>query len=120
MTRQSLLCCALLVGLFGCSAEAGWEEQEPGQVQEAIQPEHPPLSCTITGDFSSKCRGRGGYSTCEDTTAMCCKTTRDENGNPSTFCSSNPDEVRVAPPPTTPPITAPILAPIIANVAKAN
>lgn len=74
----------------------------------------PTSSCTISGEFNTKCRGRGGYSKCDDTTAMCCKTTRDENGNPSTFCSSNPDEVRIAPPVSTV-IKAPI-GPIIGTV----
>lgn len=28
---------------------------------------------------------------------MCCKTTKDDNGNDSTFCSAKPDEVRTVP-----------------------
>lgn len=101
------LSCVLLVSLFGCADADQTEPAEAlGEHGAALKPRYPPLSCTITGDFASACRGRGGYSTCDDTTAMCCKTTKDENGNDSTFCSSNPDEVTAPPPP------APTIVPI--------
>lgn len=103
----AILSFVLLGSSLGC---ADADQSEPAESLEqhsaALKPKYPPLSCTITGDFASRCRGRGGYSTCDDTTAMCCKTSKDENGNDSTFCSSNPDEV-TAPPPSPTPTTAP-------------
>jgi hypothetical protein len=108
MWRKSLLWCVLVVSSLGCSAESGPESEELGQGNAAIEVERGPTpTCTVTGEFRRSCRDHGGASTCDDTTAMCCKTTRDENGNPSTFCSSNPDEVRPGlpnPSPTVAPI----------------
>ncbi len=103
MLRKSLLWCAVVVTLFGCGAEGGSDTEPLERERLAHQRRQNPMTCTISGEFARQCRDRGGVSTCDDTTAMCCKTTRDENGNPSTFCSSRPEEVRLGPPePSTP------------------
>ena len=110
MTQKSVLSWAvrgaLLVSSFGCSAHLGSESEESAQQSAALQNTNAP-SCSIPPPFVSDCAARGGTAICEQTTPMCCKTTKDENGNDSTFCSSNPNDVEIQPTPP-PSRTAPI------------